>query len=163
MADVIYTESGEQFIVVGNEAVSEIVTEVATYPEVVETITAGPQGAPGSMSNEVSIVAGEAIGGHRVIALDTAGHGVYADCLTNHVRILGVSRGAAASGDRVNVVAFGEFEEPSWSFDPQKGLFLGASGAIVQDAPDTGAIVPIGIVMNPTRIFVSINYRIERE
>ena len=65
MADVIYTESGEQFIVVGNEAVSEIVTEVATYPEVVETITAGPQGAPGSMSNEVSIVAGEAIGGHR--------------------------------------------------------------------------------------------------
>jgi len=40
---------------------------------------------------------------------------------------------------------------------------LDQNGVVVQDAPSAGAIVPLGFVVTPTRIFISIGSRIERE
>ncbi|MGD9687234.1 MAG: hypothetical protein AB7U43_09720, partial [Desulfobacter sp.] len=133
---------------------------------VVESISIGPQGAPGTpgtIVNTISPVAAVALGGHRVIAIDDDGCGIYADYLMKHDRVAGISTGAVEAGKPLTIVVFGEIEESSWSFDTSKGLFLGSEGVIVQDALEFGAIVPLGYVMTPTRIFVSIGTKIERE
>ena len=87
---------------------------------------------------------------------------VYADNLSRYKTVIGISTGAATQGAMVTVKPFGRLEDSSWNWNPEKGLFLGINGLIVQDAAETGAIVPLGHVAGADAIFITISEFIER-
>jgi hypothetical protein len=147
-------EGTEQIEVI--ESPGQIIKQIAV-------IESGPQGRPGMDNVDLPLVAAVAIGGQRVVATDEQGMAVYADNLTRYKTVIGISTGAANQGAVLTVKPFGRFEDSSWNWNPGKGLFLDQNGLIVQDAPSVGAIVPLGFVVTPKRIFISIGSRIERE
>jgi len=149
-------------IVVGNDNQTvDVVSPIVAFMQV-DVLETGPQGRPGMDSVDLSIVAAAAIGGQRVVATDAQGMAVYADNLTRYKTAIGISTGAAVQGAVVNVKPFGRLEDSSWHWNPEKGLFLGINGLIVQDVPDTGAIVPVGHVASAEAIFITIGEYVER-
>jgi hypothetical protein len=162
---VVEVESQAELLVIeagnDNQAV-DVVSPIVAFMQV-DVLETGPQGRPGMDSVDLFLVAAIAIGGQRVVATDDQGMAVYADNLKRYKTVIGISTGAAAQGAVVTVKPFGRLEDSSWNWNPGKGLFLDQNGIIVQDAPSAGAIVPLGFVVTPTRIFISIGSRIERE
>jgi hypothetical protein len=154
----------EQIIAVlanGTERMAVIESECTAIVQVAVT-ESGPQGRPGTDSIDLPLVAAAAIGGQRVIATDEQGKAVYADNLTRYKTVIGISTRAAVQGAVVTVKPFGRLEDTSWNWNPEKGLFLGINGLIVQDVPDTGVIVPLGHVAGADAIFITISDFIER-
>ena len=126
-------------------------------------ITPGPQGRPGaSGGGTAQIVSSIPIGGHRAVAVANNGAAVYADNATRYKTVMGVSTGASEQGAMVDIQTFGKMMEPSWNWDVSKGLFLGSNGLLVQDVPESGAIVSMGFVIDHETIFISIEAFIER-
>jgi hypothetical protein len=161
---VVEVEPQVQLVVIvegnDNQAV-DVVSPVVDFMQV-DVLETGPQGRPGIDSVDLSIVTAAAIGGQRVIATDDQGMAVYADNLTRYKTVIGISTGAAIQGAVVTVKPFGRLEDTSWNWNPEKGLFLGINGLIVQDVPDTGAIVPVGHVASAEAIFITIGEYVER-
>jgi hypothetical protein len=162
---VVALSEADQIVSVMIDGIEQIEVIESQSPaiEQIVAIESGPQGKPGMDSVDLPITAAVAIGGQRVIATDEQGMAVYADNLTRYKTVIGISTGAAAQGDMVTVKPSGKIDDSSWNWNPGKGLFLGHQGLMAQDAPDTGAIVPLGFVVTPMRIFISIGSRIERE
>jgi hypothetical protein len=161
---VVFSEPDQIVSVLSDE--TEQITVIESPGQIVEQVTAiesGPQGRPGIDSVDLPLVAAVAIGGQRVVATDGQGMAVYADNLTQFKTVIGISTGAAIQGALVTVKPFGRLDDASWNWTPGKGLFLDQNGIIVQDAPSVGSIVPLGFVVTPKRIFISIGSRIERE
>lgn len=100
--------------------------------------TQGPPGPPGPGTRIVDeIVAGEVLGGHRVVTIGADGLAYYADNATSPVPngALWVTVGAALAGELVQVVTFGPITEPSWNWIPNRPVFLGTNGMLTQTAP----------------------------
>jgi hypothetical protein len=166
-ADVVVAvlSGPEQVIAVLADGTAQMAVIESVCPVIgqIAVIESGPQGRPGMDSVDLLIEAAIPVGGQRVIATDEQGKAVYADNMKRYKTVIGISAGAAVQGAMVTVKPFGRLEDSSWNWDPGKGLFLDQNGIIVQDAPYAGAIVPLGFVVTPTRIFISIGSRIERE
>jgi hypothetical protein len=121
----------------------------------------GPAGPPGSGEGGAAVVvtgtAGTALSGHRAVVRNTSGAWVYADNQTaGHIGLpIGITTGAAASGDPVSVVMVGELTEPSWSWTPGP-IFLGAAGALTQSVPTSPAlfVAQIAAATSGTTVFV---------
>jgi len=163
MSEILVAEEQVIGVVVDGDQQIEVIESAVQIIEQAAVIESGPQGRPGMDSVDFMIEASMAIGGQRVIATDEQGMAVYADNLTRYKTVIGISTGAAIQGAVVTVKPFGRLEDSSWNWNPGKGLFLDQNGVVVQDAPSAGAIVPLGFVVTPTRIFISIGSRIERE
>lgn len=116
-----------------------------------QTLDAGS--VVGSTENYLSVQAGEAIGGHRLVALDTAGKAVYT---TDYKTIVGMTINAADTDDPVGVVVAGPVTEPSWSWTPGEPLFAAANGLMTQTPPTTGTLLQVGVATSETSIFVKI-------
>jgi len=161
---VVEVESQAELVVIvagnDNQAV-DVVSPIVAFMQV-DVLETGPQGRPGMDSVDLSIVAAAAIGGQRVVATDELGMAVYADNLTRYKTVIGISTGVAIQGAVVTVKPFGRLEDSSWNWNPEKGLFLGINGLIVQDVPDTGSIVPLGHVAGADAIFITISEFVER-
>lgn len=117
---------------------------------------------PISVQSIVPYIAGAAISGHRVVRL--AGDGlVYhssADDMSHLGKSVGISSGAAAPGDEVQVVISGRLAEPSWSWDEGAPIFLGLNGHLTHVAPSTVNSIFSQIVafaLSPTEIGVNMN------
>jgi hypothetical protein len=161
---VVEVESQAELVVIveGNDnQVVDVVSPIVEFMQV-DVLETGPQGRPGMDSVDFFLVAAIPIGGQRVVATDDQGKAVYADNLTRYKSVIGISTGAAIQGAVVTVKPFGRLEDPCWNWNPEKGLFLGINGLIVQDVPDTGAIVPLGHVAGAGAIFITINEFVER-
>jgi hypothetical protein len=161
---VVEVDSQAELVVIvegnDNQAV-DVVSPVVAFMQV-DVLETGPQGRPGTENIDLLIKAALAIGGQRVIATDEQGMAVYADNLTRYKTVIGISTGAAVQGALVTVKPFGRLEDPSWNWNPAKGLFLGINGLIMQDVTDTGAIVPLGHVAGVDAIFITISEFVER-
>ena len=161
---VVEVEPQVQLVVIvdgnDNQAV-DVASPVVAFMQV-DVLETGPQGRPGIDSVDLSIVAAIPIGGQRVVATDEQGLAVYADNLTRYKTVVGISTGAAIQGAVVTVKPFGMLEDSSWNWDSVKGLFLGQNGLIVQEAPDTGAILSLGHVAGAEAIFIIIGEYVER-
>lgn len=124
---------------------------------------AGPQGAPGPIgpaSGEGAIlVAGETLGGHRMLTLNDASQAIYADHTTpSHAgKIVGLSLGSAVSGADVTVRLFGLITESSWQWDVTRPrVFLSSAGQMTQTPPASGFVCVIGHVISETQLFIRI-------
>ena len=107
----------------------------------------GPTGPSG---NQLSVVAGEALGGHRAITA-TGFHATEAllDLLA------GISSGAAEIGQTATLVSRGPLTDPSWSWTPDAPIFVGPNGVLTQTAP-TNSARRVAWAATPTLINVDI-------
>lgn len=123
-----------------------------------ETITLNIEsGGLVAVSQDLTLTAGEALSALRAVTLNASGEAVYAstDTIAN-AQVVGITMGAASSGQQVGVKTFGPMIDASWSFT--KGpVFLGTNGALTQTAPTGGAIaVQVGKALTTTQLFVDV-------
>lgn len=110
----------------------------------------GPQGPPGGAS--VTLVAGEALSGHRMVTKAPDDTAVYADNLTVGAEPLWLTLGAALSGADVDAQSSGVVDEPSWTWTPGP-LYLGSNGLLTQTLPGAPAFLcQVGYATSPTSI-----------
>lgn len=111
---------------------------------------------------EENYQAGETIGGQRIVYLYDDKY-YYADkdntSLQNYT--LALSEQAVNINEFGDLLFVGEWEDPAWNFDKDKGIFLGNNGLITQTPPTTGLLVEIGTVITATKIFFEIQDIIE--
>lgn len=88
----------------------------------------------------LSLVAGEALGGHRVVRIADDGKAWYADQSepTHIFRIIGITTGAVDSGATVAIQTSGLMTEGSWTWTVGTPIWLSTGGQLTQTAPVTG-------------------------
>jgi hypothetical protein len=142
----------------------ETAIAIASDDTVVLTV-AGSQGASGGDgSTDIQKTAGEALGGHRAVVLNSSGQAIYADCSTpaHAHKVLGITTGAASSGAAVTIRTRGEITEGSWAWTLDLPIFLSTSGLLTQTPPTSGFVARIGFPMSATTIFIDIHQTIVR-
>lgn len=121
----------------------------------------GPPGTGGGGSTLVSSgTAAVPLSGHRAVYRRPDGLITYASsdnpaCMNESIW---VTLGAAAAGDDVFAVSFGEMTEPSWNWTPGVPIFLGLGGLLTQTAPTTPVhdfLIVLGYAPIPTKMFVN--------
>lgn len=139
-------------------------TAVVVEKREIHVVAVGQQGPPGiqgpagpSGASVVTYVAGEALGGNRVVKANGSGQAVYAtntDAASQH--LLGVTTEAVSPGANVGVQRSGVMVEPGWLWTPNQPVFLGVNGVLTQTYP-TGALLSIivGFALTPTSIHLS--------
>lgn len=119
----------------------------------------GPQGIPGQVGGTVlQYVAGENLGGHRMVVLNDSQQAVYAsnDNPAHAVKVLGMTTGAANIGDLSTIQTGGEITEPSWDWVLNTPVCLSTNGLLTQTQPLTGFIQIIGFPITTTKIFINL-------
>lgn len=150
-------------IVEDNKIITTEQTEIKVV-QVADQGPRGPQGPPGEAGGATNSItynleAAIPISGHRVCTLDDTGKVIYADInnIDHGLKILGVSTHAAAAGAYVQILAWGDLEELSWSWDVDKPLFLGENGTILQNVSDINYDIIIGFCWSPTKIYIRVS------
>lgn len=144
-----------------------VITEKQT--DVVEVVAAGPQGPKGDKGDTgdsntiVTMTAGSALGGHRIVAQSPNANNtvIYADPTNSaHANLVfGMTLNAVSSGGSVDVAVCGEFTEPSWSWTLGLPIFLSQNGTLTQTAPTVSVAnfsLVVGFPITPTKMFVNI-------
>jgi hypothetical protein len=129
---------------------------------IVERVQQGPAGPPGpvgpSGASSLSFVAGEALGGHRVVKLNPDGFAYHASADTpgDLAVVVGVTLGACSLGATADVIRSGEIIEPSWTWVPGLPIFLGLNGVLTQTLPP-GAVfsLVVGVALTPVHAVFS--------
>lgn len=118
----------------------------------------GPAGPPGAAA--LTVTAGAALSGHRIVYLDAAGKAQYAsNQIASHALIaLGLTLGAAALDEAVSVQRSGEVTEPSWSWTLEQPVYLGDTGLLTQTAPTSPALFQriVGFPTAATKLFLAL-------
>lgn len=118
----------------------------------------GPIGPAGDLA--ISVTAGAALGGHRIVYLDSNYEAQYAsNQVASHALIaLGLTLGAASMGASVDVQRSGEVTEPSWSWTLEQPVYLGDNGQLTQTAPTSPALFQriVGFPTAATKLFLAL-------
>lgn len=124
----------------------------------------GPQGPPGNSGITDSLLrsftAGEDLSGHQIVIRQADSTVITAsnDTLTEVHGPLWMTTGAASSGQPVEVLIFGNSQEPSWAWSPGQPIYLGLAGVMTQippSAPGASFLVQIAYATGPDSIFYS--------
>ena len=107
------------------------------------------------------VIAGEALGGHRIVVTDDAGRAIHADPgnRSHANRVLGMTTGAAAEGAPVHLVRAFQIEEPTWSWIMEAPVFVGPAGVLTQAVPASPAAVfalIVGMPLTATRLYINV-------
>lgn len=158
-ATVEVTESITQLTITPARAPQVTIQPVvpSTTIEVCRQGPPGPQGDPGPTGGQFSITTAQAVGGHRVIALNADREGVYADQAdVLATTVVGFSANAAVAGDDVTLVQSGPLEYPAGGLIPEQPVFLGSDGLITQTPPSSGWLLRVGTALATNYITVDI-------
>lgn len=148
---------------------SETVTVTQESISLVSEATQGPPGPPGPRGEPggqmVQRTAATAISGHRVVMVNPGGTVGYASSavLANAQRLIGITTHAAEAGAQVDIQVYGEVQEPSWSWDLNKPVYLGLDGALTQvtpSLPSSKFTVVVGFPIASDTLFVNIGLAI---
>lgn len=105
-------------------------------------------------------IAGETIGGQRVVAINPATSKLVLADSTNIAQmgyVVGLSSNSAFSGDVITVQDNQVITDSGWSWDITKAnVFLGINGQMTQTAPTVGFLCQVAMVLNPTSLMFSI-------
>ncbi len=107
------------------------------------------------IGNTETVVAAEALGGHRAVTVD----GYYAgNNIAGHAgKILGITTGAASAGAVATVQTHGKLTEPSWNWLVGSMVFLSTNGQLTQTPPTDGFRIILGRPVTATTLFVDIS------
>ena len=114
----------------------------------------GRDGASGAAT--IYRTAGEALGGHRVVAINELNQAVYASSDATRIPV-GITTGAAVSGAEATIQVSGELTEPSWNWDVTKPVFLGLSGLLTQTPPTAGTLAVIGFPTASNKLLLDLS------
>lgn len=78
-----------------------------------------------------------------------------------NARALGVAITSATTGNPIQVLEFGELQDPTFVFSAGSPLFLGALGTITDIAPAVGFSVKIGYALGSNKIQVDLLFPIQ--
>ena len=119
----------------------------------------GLRGLPGQSGvGYLEYLADGALGGHRVVRATTEGKVGYvdpSDPAQAHAAI-GLTMGAAADGEEIEVQFSGEISEPGWAWVAGLPVFAGANGVPTQTPPAAGFQAVIGVAISATAMFIQI-------
>jgi hypothetical protein len=106
----------------------------------------------------ISKVAGQIIGGHRVVVPSLYGRVIYADKdeASHANNIIGITKQAALENESVIIQTCGEMIEPTWNWTLSLPIFLGNTGLLTQIIPVNGFALIIGYPLTPTSIYIDI-------
>lgn len=113
-------------------------------------------------------IAAVALSGHRVVGVNENDMAEYVSCdvLEDAFKAYGISTHAAEQGAEIEILMSGEIEEPSWNWEPHQPIFLGLSGMLTQNAPETIEITKfhlnLGWAVTPTKMKIRIEEPIIR-
>jgi hypothetical protein len=144
---------------------SELVV-VAGEPPFGMAIAAGAQGPAGrqgpigpSGGSALTAPAGEALGGHRIVYLDSAGQAFYASnqVVAHGLVALGLTLGAVSIGGDASILRSGDVTEPSWSWTLEQPVYLGDNGLLTQTPPASPAVFQriVGFPVTSIRLIIS--------
>lgn len=165
MPVIVSSAQAPRVIVVGQRSTAGVPVATTRTVEVVAKGAQGPAGPAGPIGPAGGDVflrqADGALGGHRVVRSTGQGAAGYADAQVEEHGddVLGITLGAAAAGDDVQIQGSGEIVEPSWAWEPQEPIFLGAAGVLTQVLPtaETAAfLLVLGFATSPTGMQVRI-------
>jgi len=146
-------------VVVNTTGVNISVDDAIQVPVVVGV--QGPQGVAGetTVSDSVTKVAGEILGGNRGVTIGSNGKAYYADnTIVAHAnKVLGVTKGSAILDANVDIQTYGVMVEPSWNWDLAKMIFIGPNGTLVQDMPASGFALVVGWPLSTTSMMIDID------
>ena len=104
-------------------------------------------------ANTYAANAGVTISGHTAVYVSTTDGKVYPAVADTSARFcIGVTTGGAASGASVTVQVSGVLTEPAWAWTMAQPVWLGASGALTQTQPTTGALFQVGVPLGATSL-----------
>lgn len=162
---VLVEERVPSTIEIVDEGTLVVAEEVLTL---VSEATQGPPGIPGPKGDkgapggtEIERPAAINLSGHRVVMLDGQGRAIYASNadLTHANRIVGMTTHAAVSGAPATVSIYGEVTEPSWNWNVDQPVYLGADGFLTQTPPafpEAKFSVVVGFPISATTLFINI-------
>lgn len=149
----------EEIQILAEQADSSVLTEEVEVVEVVAEGLQGPPGPPGPGGVTThTLTAGAILGGLRVVLNGPSGavH-ASADNADHSARVIGITLGAATTGNPVTVQATGRITELSWTWTPDDDIYLGLNGVLTQTIPPTAAFAQrVGYAVTPTSMWVDI-------
>ncbi len=118
---------------------------------------AGPSGTPGT-SLVVTKTAGETISAGKAVYLDTATVVKLADhSILARQKCIGVAKTAATSGNSIEVITDGVFEDAIFSgFTLNEPIWVGTNGTLVQVPPTSGVLLEAGYYLGENKIEIEI-------
>jgi hypothetical protein len=155
--DILVVSEKENLIITINNDI--VITAEREVPAAITIGIPGPAGPAGSAgSSMVNYTAGDNLGGHKAVILNSSEKVFYADSsnLIHLNKIIGITTRAAVVNTSVEIQTFGELVEPSWNWDTSKPLFIGTNGLLTQVVPQTGFIQQAATIISPTKIFINI-------
>ncbi|RTL04473.1 hypothetical protein EKK58_10450 [Candidatus Dependentiae bacterium] len=110
-----------------------------------------------------TFVAGMVISAMKLVYCDITGNVFVADNedVFDKALVVGMALNAASTGNNVEVLIFGIYENPSWSWTANDLLFLNTNGNITSVPPVVGYQTTIGKALSSTSILINIKDPIE--
>lgn len=106
-----------------------------------------------SSGSNITLVAGETIGGNRVVGVQADGKAYYVNQSNATCRdAIGLTTGAANIGMPVVIQTDGILTEPSWTWAASLPIWLANTGQLTQALPTTGYLFQIGTPIGPTKM-----------
>lgn len=119
----------------------------------------GDQGIPGAAgSNHSRYTADEIISGNAIVAFNSSGNIVLADCsIMEHAHIAGMSVFATVQYYPAEITSSGIVTHLGWTWTPGAFIYLGHNGALTETVPSDALFTKvIGVALSPTIINIDI-------
>lgn len=160
MTDLLVVHETE---ILAEEAQDSVLVEQVEEIEILAVAEQGPpgrQGQPGPPGGATTVKVGPLpISGHSVVACDSAGELVAADCTNPAHRgaVLGVVADAYSPGDDAVVQTSYVLEHAGWTWVPGGAVLVGLSGQLAQ-TPPAGALFGqvVGQALSSTRVLIDV-------
>ncbi len=106
----------------------------------------------------ISKIAGDVLGGHKIVKLNSSGKAIYADkdIIEDANQVLGITKHSASANESIYIQTYGEMIEPTWNWNLALPIFLGNNGVLTQTAPTSGFTLIIGFPLTVTSIYIDI-------
>lgn len=143
---------------------TDILATVETGPSIAVTLDLSVVNQ-GAAARDASYLAGEILGGHRVVVLAADGLLYHADPSDPaHIgRVVGLTTGAVEMGAAATVRVYGEIIEPGWAWDPDLPVFVGGNGLPTQTPPAAGFSQILGFAVSAVKLFIALEPPIIQE
>ena len=97
----------------------------------------------------------------RAVYSDGSAVAIADNAIIDTARVYGITLQGGFAGNQVKVITAGHLQDLSFSFTPNKEIFLGSSGGITETAAVTGVHSPIGLAITTDIILVRISVPVQ--
>ena len=165
MIAVLTVQAPSGVIHLTTPAGTAVIQPAPATTKVIQLGIQGPSGPAGNAASGVQLIAGEIMGGGKVVYAGADGKSYLADSgdIAQIGLIEGLTLGAATADAPVNVVASGPLT--TTGLTPGAAYFLGTAGGIVKEGdagfPTVGFLQPLGTAASATLLIVLLGPPIE--